>query len=92
MESISAYLESEGKSISSPQAMIDHPLVVELINNEVSRLMENFSNYERVKKILLLAEPFSIERGELTPKLSIVRKVVLENYSDEIDNLYKESK
>ena len=72
--------------------MIDHPLVVELINNEVSRLMENFSNYERVKKILLLAEPFSIERGELTPKLSIVRKVVLENYSDEIDNLYKESK
>ena len=72
--------------------MIDHPLVVELINNEVSRLMENFSNYERVKKILLLAEPCSIERGELTPKLSIVRKVVLENYSDEIDNLYKESK
>ena len=92
IEPISAYLESEGKSISSPQAMIDHPLVVELINNEVSRLMENFSNYERVKKILLLAEPFSIERGELTPKLSIVRKVVLENYSDEIDNLYKESK
>jgi len=41
---------------------------------------------------VLLAEPFSIERGELTPKLSIVRKVVLKNYSDEIDNLYKESK
>ena len=49
------------------------------------------SNYERVKKNLLLAKPFSIERGELTPKLSIVRKVVLKNYNDEIDNLYKES-
>jgi len=40
---------------------------------------------------LLLADPFSIEKGELTPKLSIVRKVVLKNYNDEIDNLYKES-
>ena len=91
VDSVSAYLESEGKSVSSPQAMIDHPLVVELINNEVARLMENFSNYERVKKVALLAEPLSIEKGELTPKLSIVRKVVLKNYNEEIDNLYKES-
>lgn len=91
IESVSAYLESEGKSVSSPQAIIDHPLVIELIDGEVGRLMENFSNYERVKKVALLAEPLSIEKGELTPKLSIVRKVVLENYSDEIDSLYKES-
>ena len=91
IDSISTYLESKGKSVSSPQAMIDHALVVELIDDEVSRLMENFSNYERVKKVALLAEPLSIEKGELTPKLSIVRKVVLENYNEEIDNLYKES-
>ncbi len=91
IDSISAYLESEGKSLSSPQAMVDHPLVIELIDNEVARLMENFSNYERVKKVALLPEPLSIEKGELTPKLSIVRKVVLKNYNDEIDNLYKES-
>ena len=91
IDSISAYLDSKGKSVSSPQAMIDHSLVVELIDNEVARLMENFSNYERVKKVALLAEPLSIEKGELTPKLSIVRKVVLENYNEEIDNLYKES-
>ena len=91
IDSMSKYLSDKGKSVSSNQAMIDHPLAVELINNEVSRLMENFSNYERIKKSLLLAEPFSIEKGELTPKLSIVRKVVLKNYNEEIDKLYKES-
>ena len=90
IDPVSNYLKAEGKSVSSPQAIIDHPLVVNLINNEVARLMENFSNYERIKKVVLLAEPFSIEKGELTPKLSIVRKVVLKNYDDEIDNLYKE--
>ena len=91
IDSISTYLESKGKSVSSPQAMIDHPLIIKLIDDEVARLMEDFSNYERVKKAVLIAEPFSIEKGELTPKLSIVRKVVLKNYNDEIDNLYKES-
>jgi len=90
IDPISSFLKTEGKSISSPEAMADHPLVIELINNEVGRLMENFSNYERVKKSLLLVEPFSIEKGELTPKLSIVRKVVLKNYSEEINHLYKE--
>ena len=91
MDLISTYLKDKGKSLSSKQAMIDHPLTIELIDNEVNKLMEKFSNYERVKKSLLLAELFSIERGELTPKLSIVRKVVLKNYNEEIDNLYRES-
>jgi long-chain acyl-CoA synthetase len=89
IDPISSFLKAKGKSISSLEAMADHPVVIKLIDDEVNRLMENFSNYERVKKSLLLAEPFSIEKGELTPKLSIVRKVVLKNYTEEINHLYK---
>ena len=33
-----------------------------------------------------------IEKGEMTPKMSIVRKVVEENFIDKIDELYKDSK
>ena len=50
--------------------------------------MEDFSKYEKVKKFSLLAEPFTIDKGELTPKLSIVRKVVCKNYIDVIDEIY----
>ena len=32
-----------------------------------------------------------IEKGEMTPKMSIVRKVVEENFNDKIEELYKDA-
>ena len=52
--------------------------------------MQDFSNYEKVKKFTLLSQPFSIEKGEMTPKMSIVRKEVEKNYSNLIDRMYKQ--
>ena len=50
--------------------------------------MENFSNFEQIKEVSLLSKPFSLEKGEMTPKMSIVRKVVMENYKDQIESIY----
>ena len=52
--------------------------------------MKEFSNYERVKKIRILPRSFTIENGELTPKLSIVKKVVFQNFDKEIEQIYSE--
>ena len=51
--------------------------------------MIDFSNYEKIKKFTLITDLFSIEKGEMTPKMSIVKKVVEKNYSDIINNMYK---
>ena len=51
--------------------------------------MKNFSKYERIKKIAILPDNFTIDKGELTPKMSIVRKVVIENYKEYIDRIYE---
>jgi long-chain acyl-CoA synthetase len=40
------------------------------------------------KRFLVLPREFSVERGELTPKLSIRRKVIEQNYQAEIAALY----
>jgi long-chain acyl-CoA synthetase len=40
------------------------------------------------KRFLILPRDFSIERGELTPKLSIRRKMIEKNYQSEITALY----
>ena len=53
--------------------------------------MDEFPSFERVKKFSLLPRQFMIEKGEMTPKMSIVRKVVEENFKEKIDELYKES-
>ena len=46
------------------------------------------AHYEMPKKVLLLEHDFSIERGELTPKLSVKRRVIDQSYKALIDALY----
>jgi long-chain acyl-CoA synthetase len=50
----------------------------------------HLAKYETIKKFILKTTPFSIESGELTPKLSIKRKIVHEKNKAEIEKLYEE--
>lgn len=56
-------------------------------------LVDNFNKYfnqvEQIKKFELLPAEWSIETGELTPKLSLKRKVVMEKYRDVIERIYQ---
>ena len=91
-DNIKTYLSSMEKSVSGNEAMIEHQDVLDLIDKEVSGAMSEFSNYEKVKVFKLLSEPFTIEKGELTPKMSIVRKIVISNNHDLIESIYNQSK
>ena len=53
--------------------------------------MEGFSNYERVKEFGVLPRIFTLENGELTPTLKVIRKVVLDHFSDAVDAIYSGS-
>ena len=61
-----------------------------MVMAEIEELQSEFARYEKVKKIILLPEPLSIEKGELTPSLKIKRNVVLKRFEKEIDALYAE--
>jgi long-chain acyl-CoA synthetase len=69
----------------------------DIIHNEKVRdmyreLVESFNKFfnhvEQVKKFELLAHEWSIDTGEMTPKLSLKRKVVIEKYRDVIERIY----
>ena len=85
---INNYLLSLSKDKLSNDAIIDHPDVLDLMNKEINNCMVKFSSFETIKKYKLLPNQFSIEKGEMTPKMSIVRKKVIENYSDIIESIY----
>jgi long-chain acyl-CoA synthetase len=61
----------------------------EKMEREITSLLGNFANYEVPKKIVLIKEDFSIEKGELTPKMSVRRKVVEERYKALIEAAYQ---
>jgi long-chain acyl-CoA synthetase len=53
-----------------------------LVKKEIDRLSEGLADFERVRKVALLSEPLSIERGELTPTLKVRRRAVQERYGN----------
>ena len=87
-EAVEKELQLKGKSVSGSDIMSDHPDVKALIQKEVDATMAGFSNYERVKEFSMLPRLFTIEDGELTPKLSIKRKAVLDHFSEYVEKNY----
>ena len=85
---VNKYLNDIGKDDLSNEAIIDHPDVIELFNKELNFSMKHFAKFETIKKYKLCSRPFAIERGEMTPKMSVVRKKVLTNFNDLIDSIY----
>ena len=82
------YLKEKGNPVEGNVGMIEDSDTISLIRKEVGTAMERFSHYERVKEFALLPRLFSLEKGELTPTLKVVRKVVLENFSDSVEKIY----
>jgi long-chain acyl-CoA synthetase len=70
------------------QLLINHPKVVALYKDLVESFNKYFNHVEQIKKFELLPHEWSIETGEMTPKLSLKRKVVMEKYRDAIDRIY----
>ena len=87
-ESVNSYLQSIGKDSLSNDAIVDHQDVITLIEKEIVFSMRNFSSFETIKKFKLIPSQFMLEKGEMTPKMSIVRKKVIENYLEVIESIY----
>ncbi len=62
--------------------------VLRKINKEVQLANQHFGNWEQIKKPIILSDEFTIENGELTPTLKMKRKVILEKYIKEFEELY----
>ena len=56
----------------------------------IDTLQQEFAHYEQVKRITLLPEPFSLEKGELTNTLKVKRPVLNQNYKEQIEAMYAE--
>ena len=87
-ERLRGWAKDHGVSITDKQQMIADRQVVDLIKADVNRLTRDLADYEKVKRIGLLADEFSIDGGELTPTLKVKRRVVEEKYGKLIESLY----
>ncbi len=68
--------------------LIHDPDVIAFIQDEITGLCSHLSQKEHVKKCVLLPRDFSLDSGELTTTLKLVRPVIYKNFQREINSLY----
>ena len=70
------------------RALSQDPAAARLVQREVAALTAPLHDYERVRRVALLPDEFSIDGGELTPTLKVKRRVINEKYGALIEHLY----
>lgn len=74
---------------TSNAEIVKNKTVFDRIMKEVEAANEELAQYEKIKKIALLSSEWTIDKGELTPKLSLRRKIILERNKETYDDIYK---
>jgi long-chain acyl-CoA synthetase len=86
-------LESLAKDFDLPFSNVNELLInskiINYIKQDIDFYQKDLSKFERIRKFQLLSEPFTVNGGELSPKMSIKRHVVERKYSDLIETMYK---
>ncbi len=90
-EQLAGYAKHKNLDIKTPAEFCAHPKIVNLFERQISELTRNLSQYERVKKIVLLENELTVENGELTPTLKIKRRVIDEKYREIIEKIYADA-
>ncbi len=60
----------------------------EKINKVIEKINIKLTLVEKIKRIQLIDENFSIENGLMTPTMKVKRKKVTEKYKNQLENLY----
>jgi long-chain acyl-CoA synthetase len=82
------WARSAGVDFSSRQQLVQSPRVHQLYEGIVSRLNQDLAQYEKLKKIIIVPDEFSVSSGELTPSMKLKRRVVEQKYHEQIESLY----
>ena len=92
-EELEKWANHKGIKTTSNEELVTHDDVL----NKYERILDdamgnNFGNWEKVKKFELLPTEWTIDNGELTPKLSLKRKAIMDRFKDVVDKIYKDEK
>jgi long-chain acyl-CoA synthetase len=91
LQTLTAWAAGEGITGDSAAGLLQRAEVREKVELEVRATLRELAHFEVPKKLLLLAEDFSVEAGELTPTLKIKRRIVEQHHREAIEALYSEA-
>lgn len=87
-ENLKKWMLLNGLQYTGIEAAISHPAVIKHYKSIMDGFNKELSAIEGIKRFRLLPKEFTVESGELTPKLSMKRKVILEHFEKEIKAIF----
>lgn len=87
-DSVKSWCVIKNIPYTTDQEMIRQPQVIEKFQRTIDEYNENFAQFEKIKKFELLPKLWSIDGGELTAKLSLKRKYILQKYKEQVEKIY----
>ena len=88
-DAIGDWAKQHGMEGASYEELVASDQVKEMVGEYVDELNLRLNRWETIKKWILLDHDLSVESGELTPSMKVKRKVVEQNYQDQLDALYR---
>lgn len=82
------YCKRKGIEFTSNEEIIKNPTIKARIIEEVEKANKTLAQYETIKRPELLPREWSIEKNEMTPKLSLKRKVIMASNKDLLDKIF----
>lgn len=82
------WCRQQGIAYTTNEDMIRNEKVIDMFKDLVESFNKYFNHVEQIKKFELLPTEWSVETGEMTPKLSLKRKVVMEKFKAAIERIY----
>ena len=88
-EKLADWAKANGLGDKPVDELLAEPRVIGLFQAALDRQNADKPHEAQIRKFALLPAEFTIEGGELTPKLSVKRRVVDQKYKDIIDKMYE---
>ncbi len=82
------YARAQNIPFENREQLCADPKILTMMKERIDTLQQQLAHYEQVKRFTLLPHHLSMEKGELTNTLKVRRRVLYENYKEQIDAMY----
>jgi long-chain acyl-CoA synthetase len=85
---LETWAQENNLPFTSRADLVANPKVQALYEGIVEGVNGNLARFEKMKRVLVVAEEFTPENGAMTPTMKLRRKVIEDRYRRQIDDLY----
>lgn len=85
---LESFADQENLNVPSKKDLIENKEVQKIFESLLRTISRQLAAHEKVRKFLLMKEPFTIENGFMTPTLKLKRKSISNAFKNDIDSLY----